>query len=116
MKSDLRAIMAAVAAAHNRKTTLTSIYDYSEGSYRTVQVSFNGSNLSGYDYPRSAHISGTLPSLFWYGDSHHVMFTPQGNGQYSGFDYGSSSHFTVNVSGSGISLYDYETNSYYNYS
>ena len=39
----------------------------------------------------------------------------EGN-SFSGYDYGSSCHFSGKINGNSISIYDYENSSYYNYS
>lgn len=115
MKPHLRAVVSATAVAHSTGKNVSSIYDYSSSQHATISVSMSGSNVNGYDYARGSTFSGSLSNLYDYGDGHTITLKEDGPGEYSGYDYGSSHHFMLTISGGSVSLYDYETGTYYNF-
>ena len=74
------------------------------------------SKVSVYDHAKGCYLSGNLPSLFHYGENAHIQLVVGDGQKFKGFDYDTSSHFSGNVSGKSISLYDYEAGQYFNYS
>jgi hypothetical protein len=116
MKQHVRAAAAAIALAHSMGRNITGVHDYSGGGYKSISVSISGNNVSGYDYASNCHVSGTLPSLYHYGVSSHLQLTPNGTGAYNGYDYNTSTHFTVRVSGNRADIYDYGESAYFSYS
>jgi hypothetical protein len=71
--------------------------------------------VNGYDYTNSCHISGTLPNLYHYGVSSHLQLTPSDSGTYNGYDYDTSSQFSVRVTGNRADIYDYGESAYFSY-
>jgi hypothetical protein len=116
MKPHVRASMAATALSHALGRKISSVYDYSRSGYLSIDADVRGNNLTGYDYEKSAHISGSLDSLYHYGESSHLELKPKGGGQYSGYDYGSSAHFDIRINGNSAELYDYSASAWYSYS
>lgn len=92
-----------------------AVYDYSEGAYFNFSGDVGTGNVNVFDYEQGCHISGSLQSLFHYGNGRHIQLTVEG-GHFSGFDYNSGRHFNGNVQGNNISLFDYEHGQYFNYS
>ncbi len=115
MKPYIRTIMVATASAHAQGKKVSSVYDYAGSGYSNISVSISAMKVDGYDYSRGCHFGGTLPSLYDYGDGHHITLKPEGNGKYSGYDYATGSHFTIEIKNKSVSLYDYETGSYYSF-
>ena len=72
MNPGTRACVAAAALMAVSGKNVSSIYDYSLSSHRNVGGQISGSGISIYDYQRSCHFSGNLPSLYDYGNSSHV--------------------------------------------
>jgi hypothetical protein len=116
MKDDVQAAVAAVALAHENHRKISSVFAYSGGGYRSIDVSISGNRVSGYDYQARCHIDGNIPSLYHYGERSHIDFKPKGNGKFDGYDYGSRSHFEVTVRGSSADVYDYGGTGYSSYS
>jgi hypothetical protein len=116
MKSHVRAAAAAVALSHGFGRDVTSVYDYNEGGYKQIKISVTGSAVNGYDYDNSCYISGSLPSLYHYGESSYLQLTPNGTGEYKGYDYDTSSYFSVKINGNQAQIYDYGEGSYFTYS
>jgi len=116
MKDHVRAAVAAIALAHANRRKVSSVYAYSGGGYRNIDLSISGNRVSGYDYQARCHIDGNIPSLYHYGEGSHIDFKPKGNGKFDGYDYGSRSHFEVTVRGSSADVYDYGGSGYSSYS
>lgn len=114
MKAHTRRAIAFIAARAVNDDQRSSVYDYEERRYISFSGKFNGRSISAYDYDRRCHISGTLPSLYDYGDSQHIQLKVNGQ-SFTGYDYGTSQHFSGNVNGHSISLYDFATGTHYNY-
>lgn len=115
MKPHTRRAIAFIASRAINDDHRSSVYDFEEGRHISFSGTVRDGRISAYDYDRSCHISGTLPNLYDYGDSHHIQLKIEGS-SFKGYDYGSSQHFSGKVNGHSISLYDYGTSSYYNYS
>ena len=58
MKESTRARVAAIVGAASSGRAISSVYDYSFGGYKTMTVSVNNGQVSGYDYGTSSHFSG----------------------------------------------------------
>lgn len=112
----VRAIIAATAIAHATGKSVTSIYDYSEGGYKNIEVNVVGTQVTGYDYATSSHFDGTMPILYHYGVGGHVDFKRKDDGKYDGYDYSRSNHFEVNVRGNKAEFYDYGGSGWTTYS
>lgn len=118
MNASTRARVAAVIAASSKGQNISSVYDYSSGCYVNTSVSINNGQLSGYDYSTSTHFSGgggDSLDFYDYETSKHVQLQLTGN-TFAGYDYHSGRHYSGTVSGGSIALYDYETGRYYNFS
>lgn len=117
MKQSSRVRVAAVVGAAASGKRVSSVYDYSIGTHRSISADVSGGRVTGYDYSTSSHFSGSGSDLGFYDYefSAHVQLRVDEN-QFSGYDYNTSSHFSGTVNGGSIALYDYETSRYYNYS
>lgn len=115
MHPNSRACVAYVAAALISERQASSVYDYS----RSRQISISGSvdelQVAIYDYDRGCHFSGSLPNLYDYGRSSHISLNINGN-QFTGYDYGDSHHFSGIVNANSVSIYDYRESSHFSYS
>ena len=116
MKPHVRAAAAAVALANGLGRNVSGVHDYSGGGHQNISVSISGASVNGYDYANTCHISGTLPNLYHYGVSAHLQLTPSGAGTYNGYDYDTSSHFSVKVVGNRADIYDYDESANFAYS
>ena len=115
MKASQRAMVAAIAAAAVNGKDYRTTYDYAQGGYIHTSVKMNGQKMTGYDYSRSAHVTGTLPGFYDYQEGEHFTLKVDGS-KFSGYAYGARAHFSGAVRDGAVSLYDYETSSHYNFS
>lgn len=111
---ETRRAVAYIAARLVSGEDRSAVFDYSDGRYFNLSGQVSANKVQIYDYEQSAHIGGTPPSLFHYGNAAHLRLTVHGT-SFKGFDYASSDHFTGEVSGRAVSLFDYGTGTYYNY-
>ena len=77
-----------------------------------VRVSRQAASI--YDYDRSCHVGGSLPSLYHYGNGRHLSLQINGS-NFTGYDYATNSHFSGRASGSSVSLYDHEHGRHHQY-
>ena len=92
-----------------------AVYDYSASQYFNFSGQAATNHVNVYDYGRSCYLTGSPNSLYDYGRGAYIQLKPESSGSFSGYDYGSSRYFSGKVSGRAISLYDYETGSYYRF-
>jgi hypothetical protein len=108
IKPHVRAIIAATAISHATGKKLTSIYQYGgDSGHKSMSVDISGTKVTGYDYGTSSHFTGSIPSLYHYGEGCHVEFKDKGSGKYTGYVYGVGAHFEVTVKQKSASFYDY---------
>ena len=115
MKHHTRRAIAYIAGSLITNSKKNSIFDYSNSSYNNFSNSSSGKNVAVFDYVQGCHISGNLPTIFHYGDNHHISLNLEGN-KFKGFDYGESCHFSGSVNGNQIQIFDYGESAYFNYS
>ena len=118
MKESARARVAAVVAAATKSKKVSSVYDYSTGEHKNASARVQGRKVRGYDYSTGSHISGSGSrnlNFYDYETAAHVDLKLTGK-KFKGYDYHSRSHFSGTIRGRSISIYDYETGQYYNFS
>lgn len=113
MKDDKRACIAAIAGIYNG-VKAHSVYDYSRGAYKNIDVHINGRSVQLFDYDRSTYLSGTLSSLFDYGSSSYIQMNIRGN-HFNGFDYETASYFDGSIRGRRVNIFDYGASTYFDY-
>ncbi len=108
-----------IAARLALRQSYSSIYDYSQRRYISVDGSVSLSEVNVYDYELKCYISGNGDGkrfdLYHYGDKKHIELNID-SGSFSGYDYASGKHFDVNINGNSISIYDYEFSKYFDFS
>lgn len=115
MKHHTRRAVAYIAGSLIAGIKKNSIFDYSTSSYNNFSNNSSGGHVSVFDYTQSCYVTGNLPTIFHYGDSHHISLNVNGT-NFKGFDYGASCHFSGSVNGNQIKIFDYGESSYFNYS
>ena len=119
MNPNTRACVAFVAGRLISGQAASSVYDYSQSKYVSIDGNVKSNNVDVYDYDRGCHFGGSgngkTFDLYDYGGSHHVELKINGS-NFEGYDYGASCHFSGDVRGGDISLYDYGESTYFNYS
>lgn len=93
----------------------TSIYDYELSKHLNFSGTISESEVRIYDYERSCHFGGRLPSLFDYGRDVDILLQIDKT-SFGGYDYGDDEHFNGHVSNGTISFYDFKECKYFNYS
>jgi hypothetical protein len=91
------------------------VYDYQEGRHFNFSGEVSKRRVNVYDYAKGCFVGGAPASLYHYGDGKHIQMGGNGK-QFSGYDYGSMRHFSGTVTGTGVAIYDYEYNAFFNYS
>jgi hypothetical protein len=115
MKTHTRYAVAYIAGRRASGRTSGAVYDSQASRHINMSGTLTSSRVSAYDHDQNCHISGSGTSLYHYGNGAYVTLQLNAS-RFSGFDYDSQQHFTGNVNGRSVSLYDYETGRYYNYS
>lgn len=120
MKENQRAAIAAVAVALTNNCTISSVYSYELATYITLSVKVTSDSVSIYDYSRMCSISGNSNgqgkfNLYDYGTFGYMTISINA-GKIDGYDYVSGWHFSGTVRNNLVSIYDYETCCYYNFS
>lgn len=113
MNSSTRACVAFIVGA-SKKSSINSIYDYSQSKHINVSGTVNEDTVNVYDHDRGCHVTGNLSSFYDYGNNAHINLNININ-QFTGYDYGSSSHYSGSFNSNSVSIYDYETSQHYNY-
>ncbi|MFM0160678.1 hypothetical protein [Paraburkholderia sediminicola] len=91
------------------------IYDFGRSKFILFSGSVDDKKANVYDHDRGCHFSGTLPSLYDFGGSHHVSIKIDGS-RFSGYDFGASHHFNGTVRNATVSVYDFGASSFFTYS
>ena len=111
---EVRACIAGVAIAHATQQPVTAIYDHKQGVHHDISATFKGDTLLGYDVQRASKLTGTLPDI--YDSDRSGYFSLTKNGQYSGYDHPSKTHFNIVVTGNSASFYDHDAKIWQQYS
>ena len=113
MKAQQRAVVAEIAAAMISGLEYNSIYDHTARKWIKATARATDIRIDAYDYTRSNHVSGDLPSAVYDYDLRSFLhFAPNGRG-VSGYDYGTGASFEAVVNGKTISLYDHADGRWY---
>lgn len=114
MDSDKRACLAfIIGRAEN--SNIHSVYDFGRGRFCLFTSSGDAGNLQVLDHQRNSMLTGSLSGIFDFRTSSYMYVNMNGN-SFTGFDYGSSTFFSGNISDNVIMLYDSQDSSYNTYS
>jgi hypothetical protein len=116
MQPHVRLAAAAIALSHATGKDVSSVYDYSQGKYLSIDASVKEDRVAAYDYGQRCHIDGSLPSLYHYGAGRALDLKTDKPAHYSGYDYDSSCHFEINIKGSNAEFYDYGEGKWFSFS
>lgn len=96
-----------------------TVYDYSSFKHFSFGGDVSLSQITIFDYDKQCQISGlgSLDSinLYHFGNRNHIFLNIEET-HFNGFDYDTNSHFSGDVMGKSVSIFDYEHNAYFNYS
>lgn len=109
----IAAIVKAVVSGDER---ISAIYSYEAWEHLTMSGTISHGRLQLYDHDRSEHVTGSMPSFYDHGSGDHFTLSRVADGQFNGYDHATASHFTASANGGSITVYDYGTGQYYQYS
>jgi hypothetical protein len=102
-------MIAASAHAFVIGRKVAGVYDHAAGRHLRIAAEARGQHLQGFDGDRSAKFGGTLPELYDVGNAAFVSFEIEGT-TVRGYDRGSSSAYTANVSDRVVQVFDHAEN------
>ena len=113
-----RRAIAYIAARAATGKRANAVYDYGTAHYHSMDGEVSADRVTIYDYGRGCYIDGRGKSLYDYGRGSHIDLEPRHGqpGKFKGYDYGTGSYYDVDVRGASVSIYDYETGQYHEYS
>lgn len=107
-------MVAFLAASLNAKRTFTHVYDHDAAREAPVGGIVRPDRVEVIDGLSGARIAGEPKALFHFGSRSHIQLVVGGEG-FSGYDYGSESHFRglFQDKGAVVQLFDHETGRYH---
>lgn len=115
MQPHTRAIVAAAAYAFITGKTVVGVHDHAENRDLRIAAEAHGQRLQAHDGDRQAGFGGTLPELYDAGDQAFVSLAIDGQAA-TGYDRGSSSHYSLTVTDDIVQLYDHEPRAWFAFS
>ena len=114
MVPEHRYIVAFLAASLNARRAYTHVYDHDAGREIAVGGVVRPDRIAVIEGLNRARIAGTPDALFHEGSRSHIQLALEGGG-FTGYDYGSASHFRgeFQEAGAVVQLFDHETGRYH---
>ena len=113
MVPEHRYIVAFVAASLKSGRTHTRVYDHDAGRDVPVGGLVRPDRVELLEGATGARVEGAPSSLFHSGSQSHIQLALEGDG-FSGYDYGSKTHFRGVFQDRGaVQLFDHETGRYH---
>lgn len=114
MTPHTRAMIAATAHAFVIGKKVAGLYDHAAARHLRIAAESRNDHVQGYDGDRRARFGGTLPEIRDAADGSQVHMIVQGT-TVSGYDRGSSAHFTVEAGERVAQLYDHGEGAWFAY-
>jgi hypothetical protein len=105
MPPELRRVVAYIAGSLAGGTATTSIYSFTEERHTSISGTLSDAQVALYDHERDAHITGSPAGLFHHRLASHFTVLMKGQ-SFTGYDFGSDSHYEGAVKGDAVELYD----------
>jgi hypothetical protein len=113
MAPEHRYMIAFLAASLNAGRTFTHVYDHDAGREVAVGGVVQPDRIAVIEGLTGARIDGEPKALIHSGSRSHIQLALEGEG-FSGYDYGSGSHFNGSFQEQGaVQLYDHQTGRYH---
>jgi hypothetical protein len=114
MAPEHRYMIAFLAASLNAGRAFTHVYDHDAGREAPVGGIVRPDRVEVIDGLSGARIAGEPKALFHSGSRAHIQLLLEDEG-FSGYDYGSASHFRglFQEAGSVVQLFDHQTGRYH---
>jgi len=107
-------MIAAATFAFITGKKVAGIYDHSAGRDLRIAAECRGDRLQGFDGDRAVKFGGTLPELYDAGEKAFVSFGIDGT-KVQGFDRGTSSFYTAQMTDGFVQVYDYSQSAWFAY-
>ena len=106
-------MIAFLAASLNARKTFTHVYDHDAGREVPVGGVVRADRVDVLEGLTGARVAGEPGALFHSGSQSHIQLAVEGAG-FSGYDYGSQSHFSGAFQKDGaVQLFDHQTGRYH---
>lgn len=119
MQNHTRRAVAYIAGRLISQEPSATVYDYSSFKYFSFGGDVSISLIAIFDYDKQCQVSGLGSpdsiNLYHFGNKNNIFLNIEET-HFNGFDYDTDSHFSGDVMGRSISIFDYEHNIYFNYS
>ncbi len=113
MVPEHRYMVAFLAASLNAGKTFTHVYDHDAGREVPVGGVVRPDRVDVLEGLTGARVAGEPAALFHAGSQSHIQLALEGEG-FSGYDYGSKSHFRgAFQEGGAVQLFDHQTGRYH---
>ena len=114
MVPEHRYMIAFLAASLNAGRTFTHVYDHDAGREVAVGGVVRPDRVEVIEGLTGARVAGEPKTLFHSGSRSHIQLEVEAEG-FSGYDYGSASHFRgeFQEKGAVVQLYDHQTGRYH---
>jgi hypothetical protein len=99
-------MIAAATYAFVTGSKVAGLYDHGAARHLRIAAEARGEHLQAFDGDRSAKFGGALPDLYDVSDAAYISFQIDGT-TVRGYDRGSSSAYTANVSDRLVQVYDH---------
>ena len=105
MSPELRRVVAYIAASLAGGVAKGSIYSFTEERHTSISGTLSAAQITLYDHEREAHITGSPAGLYHHKLGSHFTVLMKGE-TFTGYDFGSDSHYDGKVEGDAVALYD----------
>jgi hypothetical protein len=113
MAPEHRYMIAFLAASLNARRTFTHVYDHDAKREVAVGGIVRPDRVEVVESVTGARVAGEPKALFHSGSGSHIQLLLEGEG-FSGYDYGSASHFNGKFQEAGaVQLFDHQTGRYH---
>ena len=114
MVPEHRYMIAFLAASLNAGRTFTHVYDHDAGREIAVGGVVRPDRVEVVEGLTGSRVAGEPKALIHFGSNAHIQLALEGEG-FSGYDYGSASHFRgeFQEQGAVVQLFDHETGRYH---
>lgn len=106
MDAKQKACIAYILVA-SEKSSVSSVYDYSLGTFSTYSNTGSDGNFQVFDFARNCHVMGHLSGLYDFGTNSYISIS-KNHGDFTIYDFSSNSYFTGSLSGNVVTVYDFQ--------
>lgn len=104
--ADVRSVIAALALAHSRGSSVTGLYDHAAAQHLNLTASASGTLVNAVHLDRKSKFSGAIPNVFDHVRNSYVHLTGVG-GEYTAYDHATETHLTIRITDNVAAVYDH---------